>query len=171
MRVSPGARVYLTTVVSLAAVGLATSSRPRRGPPRHREKPPHTWCMRRNPRGRQDQQQRIMAYLTDDHTPDIEKGWVVLAMAGHAVIALLLTAAEAICGISMVVRVWRRRDAGVTRAIRTGVHRPTLAAVLAAHLLYAILRRAGVQKLDALGAEHAARQAARQAASGSAASP
>ena len=114
--------------------------------------------MRRNPRGRQAQTQRLTAWLTDDHTPDIEKGWVMLALAGHAFIALLLTAAEAIWGISTTVRVWRRREAGLARAIRTGVHQPTLAAFLAAHLLYAILRRAGIEKLDRMSAEHAARR-------------
>ena len=114
--------------------------------------------MGRNPRGRSDQEQRLTDYLTDDHTPDIEKGWVMVALAGHAFIALLLTAAEAIWGISTIVSVWRRREAGLSRAIRIGVHRPTLAAFVAAHLLYAILRWVGMEKLDRFATEHAARQ-------------
>jgi hypothetical protein len=37
------------------------------------------------------------------------------------------------------------------------VHRRTLAALRAAHLLSAILRRVGIEKLDRLSIEHAAR--------------
>jgi hypothetical protein len=113
--------------------------------------------MRRNAHGRRDQKQRLTDYLTDDHTPDIEKGWVMLALGGHAFIALVLTTAEAIWGISTTVRVWRRREAGLIEAIRTGVHRPTLCAFLAAHLIYTILRWLGLRKLKRLATEHAAR--------------
>ncbi|MGI8446546.1 MAG: hypothetical protein ACR2MP_05025 [Streptosporangiaceae bacterium] len=103
--------------------------------------------MSRDPR-RQEQLRRHMAYMTDDRTPDEEKGRVILALLGHAVAYLLLTAADAIWVVAMAARVWRRREAGLSRAVRTNVHRPTLAVLLSAHLLYEILRRAVLARLN-----------------------
>ena len=73
---------------------------------------------------------------------------VMLALFGHAAIFLLLSTAEAIWVASTAVRVWRSREVGLTQAARTGVHKPTLAALLAAHVLYELLRKGGVAKLD-----------------------
>ncbi len=77
-----------------------------------------------------------MAYLTDDRTSTEERGWVMLALTGHAFIYLLLAAADVIWVVLMAGRVWRRRDIGSTEAVRTGVHRPTLVILVAANLLY-----------------------------------
>jgi hypothetical protein len=90
--------------------------------------------MRRD--SRQEQSERFMAYMTDDRTPAEEKGWIMLALTGHALIYLLLAATDAVWAVLMAVRVWRRREVGLTQAARTGVHQPTLAVLLAANLLY-----------------------------------
>jgi hypothetical protein len=102
--------------------------------------------MRRDSR-RQEQSERFMAYMTDDRTPAEEKGWIMLALTGHAVIYLLLAATDAIWAVLMAVRMWRRREVGLTQAARTGVHKPTLATLLAANLLYGVLLRLGRAKL------------------------
>jgi len=104
--------------------------------------------MRHNPPSRHDQAQRGLAYLTDDRVPAEERGWVMLALVAHAGTYLLLTAAEAIWVVAMAVRVWRRREAGVTAAVRTGVHKPTLVVLLVAQLTYLIFRRVGLAKLN-----------------------
>ena len=92
------------------------------------------------------------AYLTG--AADEEKGVVLLALFGHAVIFLLLSAAETIWVGSTVVRVWRRRELGVTQAVRTGVHKPSLVVLFAAHVLYLLLRKAGIAKLDQRSIEY-----------------
>lgn len=79
---------------------------------------------------------------------------VMLGLFGHAVVYLLLSAAETIWVGSTAVRVWRRREVGLTQAVRTGVHKPTLAVLLAAHVLYALLRKAGIAKLDRRSTEY-----------------
>ncbi len=107
--------------------------------------------------GRPERQRRELAYLTDDQVPAEERGWVVLGLLAHAVAAVVLIAAEATWVIAAVVRVWRRRGDGWTAAVRTGVHRPTLVAVLAARLGYVIFRRIGLTRLDQRAAEHAGR--------------
>jgi hypothetical protein len=53
---------------------------------------------------------------------------------------------------------WRRREMGLTRAARTGVHKPTLVVLLAAHVLYGVLRKAGIAKLDRRGIEYTAQK-------------
>jgi len=50
--------------------------------------------------------------------------------------------------VAVAIRVWRRREAGLTAAVRTGVHKPTLAVMLAAQLAYVIFRRVGLGKLN-----------------------
>jgi hypothetical protein len=85
---------------------------------------------------------------------DEEKGVVLLALFGHAVIFLLLSAAETIWVGSTVVRMWRLRELGVTQALRAGVHRPSLVALFAAHVLYLLLRKAGNAKLDQRSIEY-----------------
>jgi hypothetical protein len=112
--------------------------------------------MRRNLRGRQEQRRQGLAYLTDDRVPAEERGWVMLALVAHAGIYLLLTAAESIWVVAVAVRVWRRREAGLTTAVRTGVHKPTLAVLLVAHLTYVILRRVGLAKFNRRTSEYAA---------------
>jgi hypothetical protein len=82
-----------------------------------------------------------MAYMSDEGTPMEEKGRVMLALVGHAFVYLLLLGADAIGVVFSTVRVWRRREAGLTSAARTAVHKPTLAAVLGANLLYLVLVR------------------------------
>lgn len=111
--------------------------------------------MPRDPSRRAQQQRRLDAYLTDAAVPDQERGWIMLALVAHAISYLLLTAAEAVWVVGTAVRVWRRRDAGLAEAVRSGAHRPSLAGLLAAHLLYAAARRAGLALLDRRSAGHA----------------
>jgi len=89
-----------------------------------------------------------MAYMAEDGAPVEERGWVMLALFAHACIYLLLTVAEAIWVVALAVRVWRRREVGMITAVRTGVHKPTLAVLLAAKLTYVILRRVGIAKIN-----------------------
>jgi hypothetical protein len=112
---------------------------------------PHTECVRRH-LSDQEQGRRIDAYLTG--ADDEEKGRVMVALFGHAIIFLLLTAAEAIWVGSTAVRMWRRREMGLTQAARTGAHKPTLVVLLAAHVLYEVLRKAGIAKLDRRSIEY-----------------
>jgi hypothetical protein len=100
----------------------------------------------------EERRRRIDAYLAG--AADEERGAVLLALFGHAVIYLLLFSAETIWLGSTVVRVWRRRELGVTQAVRTGVHRPSLVALFAAHVLYLLLRKAGIAKLDQRSREY-----------------
>jgi hypothetical protein len=103
--------------------------------------------VRRHP-GDEERRRRIDAYLAG--ATDVEKGAVLLALLGHAVIFLLLSATEAIWVGSTVLRVWRRRELGVTQAVRAGVHKRSLLVLFAAHVLYLALRKAGIAKLDQL---------------------
>ena len=82
----------------------------------------------------------------------------MLALFGHAFVYLLLTAAEASGVVVVVVRVWRRREAGMTTAMRTGVHKRTLAILLVAQLTYVILRKIGVAKLNRRVSEYTSQQ-------------
>jgi hypothetical protein len=100
----------------------------------------------------EERRRRIDAYLAS--AADEEKGAVMLALFGHAVIFLLLFAAETIWLGSTVTRLWRRRELGVTQAVRTGVHKPSLVVLFAAHVLYLLLRRAGIAKLDQRSREY-----------------
>jgi hypothetical protein len=103
--------------------------------------------MRRADR-RQEQQNAIHAYLTDGRAPEQERGWVMVALVAHAFAYLLLAATEAVWVAVTAVRVWRRRDAGLPEAARSAVHKPTLAGLLVANLLFEALRRAGLAELD-----------------------
>jgi hypothetical protein len=96
---------------------------------------------------REEQSKAVQAWLTDDPTPALERGVVMVAFIVHAFAFLLLTASEAIWVAVTAVRVWRRRDTGLGEAARTGVHKPTLAGLLAAHLFFDALRRAGWAEL------------------------
>ncbi|HEX4254092.1 MAG TPA: hypothetical protein VH089_03335 [Streptosporangiaceae bacterium] len=107
--------------------------------------------------GDSERQRRELAYLTDDQVPAEERGWAVLGLLAHALAAMLLTAAEATWVIAAAVRVWRRRNDGWTVAVRTGVHRPTLAALLAARLGYVMFRRIGLTRFHRRAEEHAGR--------------
>src|ERR1700731_1374197 len=97
--------------------------------------------MSRNPRRSQDQHRGLAAYLADDRVSAEKRGWYMLALVGHAFLYLLLTATEAIWVVVTAVRVWRRRDVGLAKAARTGVHKPTLSAILAANLGFEVVRR------------------------------
>ena len=112
--------------------------------------------MRRIIRDSQEQQRRGLAYLTDERVPAEERGWVMLGLVAHAGAYLLLTAAEATWVAAVTVRVWRRREAGLTTAVRTGIHKPTLAVLLIAHLTYVVLRRVGLAKFSQRIAEYPA---------------
>ena len=103
--------------------------------------------MRRADR-RKEQGRAIHAWLTDERTPVQQRGWATVGLIAHAYAFLLLSATEAIWVAVTAVRVWRRRDAGLTEAVRTGVHKRTLAGLLAAHLLYRAFRRAGWAELS-----------------------
>jgi hypothetical protein len=100
----------------------------------------------------EERRRRIGAYLAG--AAEEERGAVMLALLGHAVIFLLLFAAETIWLGSTVTRVWRRRELGVTQAVRTGVHKPSLVVLFVAHVLYLLLRRAGIAKLDQRSREY-----------------
>jgi hypothetical protein len=100
----------------------------------------------------EERRRRIDAYLAG--AADEEKGAVMLALVGHAVIFLLLFAAETTWLGFTVTRVWRHRELGVTQAVRTGVHKPSLVVLFAAHVLYLLLRRAGIAKLDRRSREY-----------------
>lgn len=104
--------------------------------------------MRRDSRRRQEQRERFMAYMTDDRTSDEERGRIMLVLVGHAFIYLLLAGTDAIWAVLMAVRVWRRRESGMTEAARTGMHKPTLAVLLTANLLYWVLLRIARAKLN-----------------------
>ena len=111
----------------------------------------HTGYVHRHPSD-EERRGRIDAYLAG--AADEEKGAVLLALLGHAVIFLLLSAVETIWVGSTVVRAWRRRELGVTQAIRTGVHKPSLVVLFAVHVLYLLLRKAGLAKLDQRSIEY-----------------
>jgi hypothetical protein len=96
------------------------------------------------------------AYLTDENVPAEERGWYAAVLLGHALVAMLLGTAEASWVVTAAVRVWRRRDGGLAPALKTGVHRPTLAVLLGAHLAYAVFRRAIRTSLDDRAREHQA---------------
>jgi hypothetical protein len=101
---------------------------------------------------RNDEHNReIIEYLAG--APDEERGALVAALLGHALIYLLLLAAEATWAGSTALRIWRRRDAGLAQAVRTGVHKPSLGALLTAHVAYELLRRFGVRLLEQRRAE------------------
>jgi hypothetical protein len=100
-----------------------------------------------------------VAYLTDERVPAGERGGVILGLLAYAVAYLLLTAAQAAWCAITAVRVWRRREAGWAAAVRTGVHRPTLAGLAAATVGFEIVRRLGVAGLSRRARDHAARQA------------
>jgi hypothetical protein len=110
--------------------------------------------MSRDPRRNQDQHRGLAAYLADDDVSAEKRGWVMLALVGHAFLYLLLTATEAIWVVAMAVRMWRRRDVGLVEAARTGVHKPTLSALLAANLGFAVVRRVGLAKAERLSGEN-----------------
>jgi hypothetical protein len=96
--------------------------------------------------------------MADDGAPAEERGRIMMALFTHACLYLLLTAAEASWVVAVAVRVWRRREAGMTTAMRTGVHKPTLAVLLAAQLSYVILRRVGLAKLNRRISEYTSQQ-------------
>jgi hypothetical protein len=82
----------------------------------------------------------------------------MVGLVAHAFVYLLLAAVQAIWLVVTAARVWRRREAGWATAMRTGVHRPTLAGLAAATVIYEILRRFGMARLDQRAGEHATRQ-------------
>jgi hypothetical protein len=107
--------------------------------------------MRHHPPDSQDSEerrQRFLAYLADARTSDEEKGVITLVLLGHAGVYLLLTAAEMTWVGITAARVWRHRDDGVLRAMRTSVHKPTLAMFVAANMGYAVLQRATLARFD-----------------------
>ena len=93
----------------------------------------------------------------DERVPDHERGAVVVGLVAHAFAYLALVATQAIWLAVTAVRVWRRRKEGFATAVRTGVHRPTLAGVVAATLTYAILHKIGIAWLGRRAAEHGVR--------------
>jgi ABC-type uncharacterized transport system YnjBCD permease subunit len=96
------------------------------------------------------------AYLTDENVPVEERGRYSAVLLGHAVVAMLLGTAEVGWVVTAAVRVWRRRHRGLAPAMRNGVHRPTLAVLLGAHLAYTVFRRAIRTSLDDRAREHQA---------------
>jgi hypothetical protein len=110
------------------------------------------------PSREQERQRRRIDFLTSDEAPVEERGWSVLFLLAHACAYLLLIAAQATWAVVTGVRVWRRRETGLAASVRSGVHKPTLAVLLAARLAYLIFRRAGLAKLnrraDVYAAQH-----------------
>jgi len=96
--------------------------------------------------------------MSEDGAPAEERGRVMLALFGHAFVYLLLTVAEVSWVVAVAVRVWRRREAGMTTAMRTGVHTRTLAILLVAQLTYVILRKIGRANLNRRVSEYASQQ-------------
>ena len=96
----------------------------------------------------EERRQRFLAYLADARTSDEEKGVITLVLHGHAGVYLLLTVAEVTWVAVTAARVWRHRDDGVLRAMRTGMHKPALAVFLAADMGYVVLRRATLARFD-----------------------
>ena len=96
--------------------------------------------------------------MSEDGAPAEERGRVMLALFGHAFVYLLLTVAEVSWVVAVAVRVWRRREAGMTTAMRTGVHTRTLAILLVAQLTYVILRKIGLAKLNRRVGEYTSQQ-------------
>jgi len=113
--------------------------------------------MRRDHRRRLEYLQRS-DYLVKDDLPAEERGKALLVLLGHACAALLLVAAQATWAVVTTVRVWRRREAGLPVAVKTGVHKPTLAVLLAARLAYLMFRRAVLKMLERLAAEYELRR-------------
>ena len=99
-----------------------------------------------------------MAYMSEDGAPAEERGRVMLALFGHAFVYLLLTVAEASWVVAVAVRVWRRREAGMTTAMKAGVPKRTLAILLVAQLTYVILRKIGLAKLNKRVSEYSPQQ-------------
>jgi len=99
-----------------------------------------------------------MAYMSEDGAPAEERGRVMLALFGHAFVYLLLTVAEASWVVAVAARVWRRREAGMTTAMKTGVPKRTLAILLVAQLTYVILRKIGLAKLNKRVSEYSPQQ-------------
>lgn len=96
----------------------------------------------------QERSGRLTDYIADEDVPGEEKGLVMLALLVNALLYLLLTSSVVTWVIATAVRVWRRREAGMTAAVKRGVHKPTLAALVTATLAYEICRRLGVAALD-----------------------
>src|SRR5215831_17641905 len=113
--------------------------------------------MRGDPRS-PEQRQRFMAYMSEDGAPAEDRGRAMLALFGHAFVYLLLIVAEASWVIAVAVRIWRRREAGMTTAMRTGAHKRTLAILLVAQLTYVILRKIGLAKLNRRVSEYTSQQ-------------
>ena len=113
--------------------------------------------MRRYRRSReQERHRRRIDFLTSDEAPVEERGWSVLFLLAHACAYLLLIAAEATWAVVTGVRLWRRRETGLAASVRSGVHKPTLAVLLAARLAYMVFRRAGIAKLNRRADDYAA---------------
>ena len=93
-------------------------------------------------------------YLVNDELPVEERGKALLVMLAHACAALLVLAAQTTWAVVTAVRVWRRREAGLPAAVQTGVHKPTLAVLLAARLAYLIFQRAVLAMLKRMAAEY-----------------
>jgi hypothetical protein len=109
--------------------------------------------MRRDRRRRRDYLQRS-DYLVNDDLSDEERGKAMFLLWAHACAALLLMAAQTTWALVTAVRVWRRREAGLPAAVQTGVHKPTLAVLLAARLAYLIFQRAVLAMLERMAAEY-----------------
>ena len=88
----------------------------------------NTDCMSGNSQGNSERHREVTGYLLNERVPDQERGAAVLGLVAHAFAYLALVAAPAIW-LAVTVRVWRRREEGFATAVRTGVHRPTLAGV------------------------------------------
>jgi hypothetical protein len=104
--------------------------------------------MRPHPHDGQKRDQRFLAYFADARTSDEDKGALMLVLVAHAGAYLVLATAHAAWIAATAVRVWQRRADGLLGAMRTGVHKPTLVALVAADMGYVVLRRAILAELD-----------------------
>jgi hypothetical protein len=98
---------------------------------------------------------RLVAYA--ERLPPQERGLVALWGLLNAVATLGLRVATVATVALSARQVWRRREAGWVRAMRTGVSRPAAAALLTANVAHQTARIWAVRELDRRAAAAAAR--------------
>lgn len=98
---------------------------------------------------------RLVAYA--ERLPPQERGLVVMWGLLNAIATLGLGAATAATVALSARQVWRRREAGWVQALRTGVIRPAVAALLTANVAHQTARIWAVRELDRRAAAAAGR--------------
>lgn len=83
-----------------------------------------------------------------ERLPAEERGLVALWGLATALVTLALTAGAAVFAAVSARRVWRHRRAGWARALRMGVSRPGVAALVAAAVVQEVARAWALRELD-----------------------